>query len=300
MLDEKLTRIKATDKTLEGLTDRYQKELEEVKEMRRLILDEARAEAEKIVRSANKRVESTIRTIREAQAEKQQTKEAREQLQGFLGALAEERGRRDAYIDDRLKAVQQRKARELERKRKRADGKTLQQMDEEEASARKMAAFRSAPLKVGEKVRVKDNGMVGEVSKVSTKAVSVIVGNITTKLPLDRVERITAGEFKAVAKAPAERPRQVYDESLRERKARFKPELDVRGERVTDALEIVMKYIDDAIMLNVPSVRILHGKGTGALREEIQKYVRTVPGVTSATDEHVQFGGSGVTVVKLD
>jgi DNA mismatch repair protein MutS2 len=173
-------------------------------------------------------------------------------------------------------------------------------MDEEEAAARQMAAFRSAPLKVGEKVRVKDNGMVGEVAKVSTKAVSVIVGNITTKLPLDRVERITAGEYKAVAKAPAERPRQVYDESLRERKARFKPELDVRGERVTDALEIVMKYIDDAIMLSVPSVRILHGKGTGALREEIQKYVRTVPGVTSATDEHVQFGGSGVTVVKLD
>ncbi len=300
VLDEKLTKIRATDKTLEGLTDRYQKELEEVKEMRRLILDEARAEAEKIVKSANKRVESTIRTIREAQADKQQTKEAREQLQGFLGALAEERGRRDAYIDERLKTVQQRKAREQERKRKRADGKTLKQMDEEEAAARQMAAFRSAPLKVGEKVRVKDNGMVGEVAKVSTKAVSVIVGNITTKLPLDRVERITAGEYKAVAKAPAERPRQVYDESLRERKARFKPELDVRGERVTDALEIVMKYIDDAIMLSVPSVRILHGKGTGALREEIQKYVRTVPGVTSATDEHVQFGGSGVTVVKLD
>ena len=299
-LDEKLTRIRATDKTLEGLTDRYQKELEEVKEMRRLILDEARAEAEKIVRTANKRVESTIRTIREAQAEKQQTREAREQLQGFLGALAEERGRRDAYIDDRLKTVQQRKAREQERKRKRADGKTLQQLDEEEAAARKMAAFRSAPLKVGEKVRVKDNGMVGEVAKVSTKAVSVIVGNVTTKLPLDRVERITAGEYKAVAKAPSERPHQVYDQNLRERKAQFKPELDVRGERVTDALEIVMKYIDDAIMLGVPSVRILHGKGTGALREEIQKYVRTVPGVASATDEHVQFGGSGVTVVKLD
>ncbi len=299
-LDEKLTKIRATDKTLEGLTDRYQKELEEVKEMRRLILDEARAEAENIVRSANKRVESTIRTIKEAQAEKQQTKEAREQLQGFLGALADERGRRDAYIDERLKTVQQRKAREQERKRKRADGKTLKKMDEEEAAARKMAAFRSAPLKVGEKVRVKDNGMVGEVSKVSTKAVSVIVGNITTKLPLDRVERITAGEYKAVAKAPSERPRQVYDDNLRERKARFKPELDVRGERVTDALEIVMKYLDDAIMLGVPSVRILHGKGTGALREEIQKYVRTVPGVTSATDEHVQFGGSGVTVVKLD
>ena len=173
-------------------------------------------------------------------------------------------------------------------------------MEEDQEQARKEAAFRSAPLKVGEKVRIKENGMVGEVSKVSTKAVTVIVGNITTKLPLDRVERITANEYKAVAKAPDQRPRQVYDTSIRERKANFSTELDVRGERVTDALEIVMKYVDDALMLGVPSVRILHGKGTGALREEIQKYLRTVPGVVSAQDEHVQFGGAGVTVVKFE
>ena len=299
-LDEKLTRIKATDKTLEGLTDRYEKELEEIKEMRRLILDEARAEAEKIVRDANKRVESTIRAIREAQADKAQTKEARAELQGFLGALADSRGKRDAYIDKKLQTVKERKEREKARKRKRADGETIRQMEQEEAEAQKLAAFRSAPLKVGEKVRIKDNGMVGEVSKVSTKAVSVVVGSIVTKLPLDRVERITANEFKAVAKAPDTRPRQIYDAAMTERKARFKLELDVRGERVNDALEIVMQYIADAIMLGVPSVRILHGKGTGALREEIQKYVRTVPGVTSAADEHVQFGGAGVTVVKFD
>ena len=127
----------------------------------------------------------------------------------------------------------------------------------------------------------------------------VIVGNITTKLPLDRVERITSNEFKAASKPLENRPRAVYDTAMQERKARFKMELDVRGERVNDALEQVMRYIDDAIMLNVSSVRILHGKGTGALREEIQKYVRTVPGVQSAADEHVQFGGAGITVVDL-
>ena len=268
--------------------------------MRRRILEEARTEAEKIVRDANNRVESTIRTIKEAQASKEETKEARANLQGFLGALVEGRSKRDAYIDQKLQTVKERKERELARKRKRASGETLRQMEQEEAEAKKLAAFRTAPLKVGEKVRVKDNGMVGEVAKVSTKAVSVVVGSITTKLPLDRVERIIANEYKAVAKTVDNRPRQVYDTAMTERKARFKLELDVRGERVNDALEIVMRYIDDAIMLGVPSVRILHGKGTGALREEIQKYVRTVPGVTSAADEHVQFGGSGVTVVKFE
>ncbi|MBR1699885.1 MAG: Smr/MutS family protein [Bacteroidales bacterium] len=299
-LDEKLTKIRATDKTLEGLTDRYEKELEDIKEMRRRILDEARAEAEKIIHGANRQVENTIRTIRESQARKEETQEARAELQGFLGALADSRAQRDAYIDKKLQVVKERKEREKLRKRRRVSGETLQQMEEEEAQARKMAAFRSAPLKVGEKVRIKEGGMVGEVSTVSTKAVSVIVGNLTTKLPLDRVERITANEYKAVVKAPAARPRQVIDTAMSERKANFKLELDVRGERVNDALEIVMRYIDDAIMLGVPSVRILHGKGTGALREEIQKYVRTVPGVQSAADEHIQFGGSGVTVVKFD
>lgn len=77
-------------------------------------------------------------------------------------------------------------------------------------------------------------------------------------------------------------------------------ELDIRGERVNDALEIVTKYIDDAIMLGVPSVRIITGKGTGALREEIQKYIRTVPGVASVRDEQIQYGGTGVTVVTFD
>ncbi|MBQ2172917.1 MAG: Smr/MutS family protein [Bacteroidales bacterium] len=299
-LDEKLTRIRATDKTLEGLTDRYEKELEDIKEMRRVILEEAREEARKIVKDANKQVETTIRTIKEAQAAKEETREARAELQGFLGALAEGRGRRDAYIDRKLQTVKERKEREQVRKKRRADGETLQQIEQRELEEKKMAAFRNAPLKVGEKVRIKDNGMVGEVSKVSTKAVSVIVGSITTKLPLDRVERITANEYKAVAGKAAEKPRQVYDTGISERKANFKLELDVRGERVNDAIEIVMRYIDDAIMLGVPSVRILHGKGTGALREEIQKYVRTVPGVSSAADEHIQLGGSGVTVVKFD
>ena len=298
VLDEKLTRIRATDKTLEGLTDKYEKELTDLQGKRKAILDDARKEAEKIVKDANRQVENTIRTIRESQADKEQTKQAREELQGFLGALADGRRTRDNYIEGKLKTVQQRKEKEVQRKLRR--GETLSQAQQKDAEEKRLAAFRSAPLKVGEKVRIKDNGMVGEVSKISTKAVSVVVGNITTKLPLDRVERITAGEFKAAAPKPSERPRQVYDSSIMERKARFKTEIDLRGERVADALDAVMKYIDDAIMLGVPSVRILHGKGTGALREEIQKLLRTVPGVASAHDEDVRLGGSGVTIVTFD
>jgi DNA mismatch repair protein MutS2 len=147
---------------------------------------------------------------------------------------------------------------------------------------------------------VKDNGMAGEVIRISNKAVTVAIGNITSKLPLDRVERISSNEYKAAVKQTV-KPRPARDDSgLRERRLNFSPELDVRGERVSDALDIVTHYIDDAVMLNIGSVRIIHGKGTGALRDELQKFLRTIPGVTSVQDEHIQFGGSGVTIVKLD
>ena len=302
-LDEKLQKIRATDKTLEAVTDKYQKELSDIRQLRRNILDEARQEAEEIVRKANRQVENTIRTIKEAQAEKEATQDARRELQEFIGALGQkkenDRRNREEYLEKKLQALEQRKEKEKARKARRADPGTREQMAEAEREEEKLIAFRAAPLKVGEKVRLKDNGMVGEVSKISTKAVSVIVGSITTKIPRDRVERITSNEYKSAVKETAQPVRQRYDAGLEERKRNFRPEIDVRGLRVTDALEIVQRYLDDAIMLDVASVRILHGKGTGALREEIQKYARTVRGVVSAQDEHIQFGGSGVTVVRF-
>ena len=142
--------------------------------------------------------------------------------------------------------------------------------------------------------------MVGEVIRVSNKAVTVAVGNITSKMPLDKVERISSNEYKAASKASVPVRPSTDNSGLRERRMKFSPELDVRGERVADALDIVTHYIDDALMLEVGSVRIIHGKGTGALRDELQKYIRTIPGVTSVRDEQVQFGGTGVTIVTFE
>lgn len=121
-------------------------------------------------------------------------------------------------------------------------------------------------------------------------------------MPLDKVERITSNEYKSAVKAAPKPVTQTtsMDSSISERKLNFKMELDVRGQRVNEALDNVMHYIDDAIMLNVSSVRIIHGKGTGALRDEIQRFLRATPGVVSAKDESVQLGGSGVTVVTFD
>ena len=284
-LDEKLQKVKNSDKALTGLTEKYQKELEDIKQMKEDILAEARREAEKIVKGAGKQVEKTIRDIKEAQAEKEQTKAARQELQGFLGALEQrktkEKKNKDEYIDRKIDQLQKRNAR---RKDNPAAGEQKQQ--------------KAGPLKVGEKVRVIDNNMVGEVAKVSAKSVTVIIGNISSTMAPSRLERISSNEFREASRKSFEPVRQKVDSSITERKLNFSPELDIRGERLSDALNIVTHYIDDAIMLGMNSVRIIHGKGSGVLHEEIQKYLRTIPGI-SVSDEDIRNGGSGVTVVKL-
>ena len=304
-LDEKLERIRHTDKALESITDKYQKELQDIKKLRQEILDEARKEAEEIVRKANRQVENTIRTIKESQAAKEETQEARKELQGFMSILAarkeQEQKAKDDYIERKIQQIDARKERQKQRKAQKADENAQREAREIQAEKERMEAFRNAPLKVGEKVRVKENGMVGEVAKVSAKAVVVIIGNISSKMPLDKVERITSNEFKSAVKEPARTVSAVrVDSSLNERKLNFSMELDVRGERLNDAIEKVTRYVDDAIMLSVSSVRIIHGKGTGVLRDEIQKFLRTMPGVASVRDEHIQFGGTGVTIVNFE
>lgn len=280
-LDEKLQKVKNSDKALTGLTEKYQKELEDIKSLRESIIASAMQEAEQIVKGAGKQVEKTIRDIKAAQAEKTQTKEAREELQGFLGALEkrkEKEGRdKENYLDRKLASLQKRGAKNA-------------------AAAEKEQ--KSSPLKVGEKVRIKDNGLVGEVSKISNKAVTVIVGNISSTMSPDRVERISSNEFREASRKEFKPVEQKVDRSLTDRRLNFSPELDIRGERLSDALNIVTRYIDDAVMLNMGSVRIIHGKGSGVLREEIQKYLRSIPGL-SVSDEDIRNGGTGVTIVKL-
>ena len=279
-IEGRLEKVKAADRTLESLTRKYQKELEDIKQQKQSILDDARREAEEIVKGAGRQVEKTIRDIRESQADKEQTRKAREELRGFIGALEQKkkeqaRDSRDEYIERKLAKLQARRG----------------------AGPEAPAPKKEEPLKVGEKVRVKENGMVGEVSKVSSKAVTVIIGSISSTMSPSRLERISSNEFREASRKTMPARLQMSDPAVTERKMKFSPELDIRGERLADALDIVLHYVDDAIMLDVPSVRIIHGKGTGVLREEIQKYLRTIPAVSSVRDEDVRAGGTGVTIV---
>ncbi len=307
VLDEKLARIKTTDKTLESLTDKYQKELGEVKALKKSILEEAKKEAQEILDSANKEVERTIREIREAQADRDKTKVARANLSKFKEGLREEKpSENDAVIERKMQQIIARKERERARKEKRGEipGQAVndgsQARHDGKGSRKEKAAVDNSPLKVGDKVRLKDNDMVGEVTQVAAKYVSVSVGSIISKLAPGKVEKISNQQYKDKTRSTF-RPVIHYDsESISRRKLDFKPTIDIRGERLADALDIVMHFIDDATMVGVGQVKILHGKGNGVLREEIRKYLKTVPAVKSLRDEAVQQGGAGITVVEMD
>ncbi len=291
-----MARISQTDKTLENITGRYQAELEEIRLLRRKMLDEARKEALSIVETANRKIENTIREIKESQAEREKTKSAREDLQTFRKELSQEA--QDAEDEKILRKMEQlRKRKEAGEKRKQQreklsgkEGKTRQKAQESDED--------KGPLKAGDKVRTKDGALVGEVLRIKGNKAYIGMGQIVTWTEITVLERVSQNEYRSLTRMQGS-PKVVIPDDLQARRLHFFPHLDVRGLRAGEALEQVTRFLDDALVLGMEQVDILHGTGTGALRTEIRNYLKTAPGVTSFQDEHVERGGPGITVVYL-
>ena len=294
-LEDKLARIRNTDKTLESVTEKYSKELSDIRQTKKQIIEQAKEEARQIIAEANRKVESTIKKIKEAQAEKEATKKARQALKD-AGEKIENKPDtdQDRKIEAKMKSLQERQARREERKAKRE--KLQPQPKAEEPKALK--------LEPGCKVKVQGSGLIGEVIKIEGKNVTISVGDITSRVKKDSVTVISNKEFQSqVGAKPAASLRNYsvnIDESISKRKLSFKDEIDIRGQRLDEALVSVSKFIDDATMVGASKVRILHGKGTGVLKEEIRKWLKTNPSVVSCKDEDVRLGGAGITVVEFN
>ncbi len=295
-LEERLTRVKAADKTLDSMTDKYEKELADIKKLRKSILEEAKAQAAQIIAEANKKIEHTIREIRESQAEKTKTQELRKDLRDFVAQAEAEAADKEAQdiIERKMAQIIERKRRQAERKARKGE-----KTESAKSAAPVVENTPKAPeITVGTHVRFASTGLVGEVVQISGKKATVAVGDVLTKTPIAGLEPITSNQFKAASKPAA--VKSSVTASISERKLNFKPSIDIRGMRLEEAITTVTHFIDDAMMVGMSEVSILHGKGTGVLKEEIRKYLRITPGVASFGDEHVQRGGSGITIVKLD
>lgn len=278
--ETKRQNIRQREKRLEDITSRYEKDLADIHAQRKEILAKAKEDADRLLREANARIENTIREIREVQADKEQTKLARRSLEDFKSSVHDKPDDNDAI------------ARKMQQLRDRAARK-------QQKAALPKPRPEDEPLKPGDAVRLKGQTSAGEVIEVAGNQATVAFGMIKSTVKLDRLERVSRNQLKREAQKATFLSEQTTDE-MHEKRLNFKQEIDIRGMRGDEALQTVTYFIDDAIQVGAQRVRILHGTGTGILRQLVRQYLATVPGVRNFHDEHVQLGGAGITVVELD
>jgi len=268
--ERKRDEIRRERNRLEEIVAKYEAGLEEINKQKKEILTQARQQAEQMLAESNARIENTIREIKEAKADKEKTKQVRESLNLF----------REQVI-----------ATDADKKEKDVEKKPLKKKKTHAVAT--SADIGRKPV-TGDAVRIKGQTSVGEVMEVQGKKAKIAFGMIKSTVDIDNLERVNNSQLKKEKKASNTR------DLLHERKLNFRQDIDVRGMRGDEALQAVMYFIDDAIQLGVPRVRILHGTGTGTLRQIIREYLATVNGISHFQDEHVQFGGAGITVIDLE
>lgn len=279
--------IRQREKQMEDTIERYQKEMEELQKSRKEIIRKAKEEAEQLLQESNARIENTIRTIKESQADKEKTRLVRQELSDFRTTMNQQAAKE---TEDKIAQQMQRLQKKQQRKKEKKPAGA------QEAPQQK--APKIVPIVVNDYVKLKGQTTVGQVLEIHGKNAIVAFGSIKTTVKTERLERSTAPQKHDSSTASTFVSTQTHDQ-MYEKKLHFKQDIDVRGMRGDEALQAVTYFIDDAILVGMDRVRILHGTGTGILRSLIRQYLDTVSGVRHFADEHVQFGGAGITVVDL-
>lgn len=285
--ETKRQNIRKREKQMEDTIARYEQEIQELERSRKEILKKAKEEAERLLQESNAKIENTIRTIKEAQAEKERTRTARQELTDFKQQVE---NLEKAALEEKIA----RKMEKLREKQERKKDKKAKQANAPETPV----APKIRPIEAGDYVRIKGQTSVGQVMEISGKNAVVMFGLMKTNVKADRLERTDAPKAAPLSSKATFVSSETQDR-MYEKKLNFKQDIDVRGMRGDEAIQAVTYFIDDAILVGVSRVRILHGTGTGILRTLIRQYLATVPGVAHFQDEHVQFGGAGITVVDL-
>ena len=312
--ENKRQTIHSHEKELEKRISQYEKDIAALEKSRKEILNRAKTQAEEIIKESNRRIENAIREIREKQAEKEETKRIRQELAAYEAGLtnAEKVDKADTSNRKKLKSSGllsdddfQKKVDKIKSRKERHEQHLKEKAGKQQAAAE---ALKNAVRKqqgggvimAGDTVRIKGLTSVGKVESIEGKQATVIFGGMRTKMAVSRLEHVDAATIQS-----EQQQFQAYNYSRKTRETidkhrnQFRQELDVRGMRADEALNQVQHFIDDAILVGVSQVRILHGKGNGILRQLIRQYLGSVPNVTNYRDEHVQFGGAGITVVEL-
>lgn len=312
--ESKRQTIHSHEKELEKRIAQYEKDIATLEQSRKDILRRAKEQAEEIIKESNRRIENTIREIREKQAEKEETKRIRQELAAYEEGLQSSsqldkpgKNNKKKMKDSGLLSDEdfQKKVDKIKSRKERHEQHLKERAGKQQAAAE---ALKNAVRKqqtggvvnVGDAVRIKGLTTVGKVETVDGRQATVIFGDMRTKMAVSRLEHVDAASLQT-----EQQQFQAYNysretrETIDKHRNQFHQELDVRGMRADEALNQVQYFIDDAILVGAGQVRILHGKGNGILRQLIRQYLASIPNVKSYRDEHVQFGGAGITVVEL-
>ena len=286
--ETKRQNIRKREKQMEETIARYEREMAELEQSRKEILKKAREDAERLLQESNAKIENTIRTIRESQAEKERTRQTRQELEDFRRQVQE---KEKAELEEKI-------ARKMESLREKQERKKNKKAKAQQAAAQQPVLPKPSPLTAGEYVKIKGQTTVGQILEINERNAIVMFGLMKTNVKTERLERAEAPKQSGTP-AKTTFVSNETQEHMHEKRLNFKQDIDVRGMRGDEAIQAVTYFIDDAILVGVSRVRILHGTGNGILRTLIRQYLATVPGVAHFQDEHVQFGGAGITVVDL-
>lgn len=281
--ENKRQAIHEQEKKLDQTIERYESEFEKIHSQKRDIIDKARNEAKQIIDSSNAQVERTIREIKEAQAERERTKQIRQRLQDF----------KESNEQTDQKEPKPFTTKHSKERNPLNNTKDIRKQQAEKASTDTC----STVLSVGSFVKMEGQTTIGRILRINgNKEALVAFGSIQTNVKLVKLQPSEAP--KEEKRAATFITTQTQSE-MRQRTLNFTGEIDVRGMRGDECMQAISLFIDDALVANSSRIRILHGTGTGILRQLVRQYLNTIPEVTAYRDENPQFGGAGITVVDL-
>jgi DNA mismatch repair protein MutS2 len=243
----------------ERIKEQYASLKQLLEEDQKRLLNSAKAEAKQLIKDANQKIEQTIREIKEKSAEKEATKAIRNHLTEFA--------------TEKL-------------------ANPVKKIEPKPVSVAKPTGI----IEVGSWVAIKQadgEGAVGQVLEIKGKDAVVALGSIRSTIKLNRLEKAATPKAEKASKVA------MRGIDMNSRMAQFSLTLDVRGKRGEEVYVILDQYMNDAILLGVPEVHILHGKGDGILRALVKEQLKRYREIKSVQDEHADRGGAGISIIQF-
>ena len=293
--------IRKHEKSLKEQAARYEQDIEELQKSRKSILQKAQQQAKELLEESNRRIENVIREIRESQAEKEETRRIREELKEFKQEVLQiDTKAQDELIEKKMRQILERRQRKEQRKKEGAQKALSASAVAAAKGSEPKAPSSKGEVTAGSYARIKGVNTVGKVEQIQGGEAVLVAGDVRTRVKLKMLEPADAPRQEKQSITYVSTYSRMTRDTIDNRKLNFRQDLDVRGMRGEEAINVVARFIDDATLVGISRVRILHGTGTGVLRQLIRQYLNTVPNVVDCRDEHVQFGGAGITVVDME